>query len=166
LNVKSSREAFMSEIAFWQKFVRQGQRIVGLLLRPMTLGVRAIALDDSDRIFLVRHAYIPGFHLPGGGVESGETAIQSLLRELSEEGGLTVREPPRLLGFYYNPRHSRRDHVALYMARVWQDKPRAPDWEIVESGFFSLDALPENTTPSTRARIDEYLRKAEPTTLW
>jgi len=156
----------MSEIAFWQKCVRQGLRIAGLLRRPMTLGVRAIALDDADRVFLVRHAYVPGFHLPGGGVESGETAVESLLRELDEEGGLEAAEPPRLLGFYYNPRHSRRDHVALYLARVRQHKPRAPDWEIVESGFFPLDALPREATRSTRARIDEYLRKAEPATLW
>ncbi len=156
----------MSEIAFWQKWVRQGQRVAGLLMRPMTLGVRAIALDEADRVFMVRHGYIPGFHLPGGGVESGETAVISLLRELREEGGLETLEPPRLIGFYHNPRHSRRDHVALFLARVRQDAPRRPDWEIVESGFFPLDALPEGATPSTRARIDEYLRKAEPATLW
>jgi ADP-ribose pyrophosphatase YjhB (NUDIX family) len=156
----------MSEMAFWQKCVRQGQRIAGLFMRPMTLGVRAIALDDAGRVFLVRHAYISGFHLPGGGVESGETAMSSLRRELREEGGLETLEPPSLLGFYHNPRHSRRDHVALYLARVRQDRPRAPDWEIIESGFFPLDALPEGATPATRARIDEYLRKAEPATLW
>ncbi len=156
----------MSEIAFWQKCVRQGQRVAGLLLRPMTLGVRAIALDEADRVFLVRHAYISGFHLPGGGVESGETAVNSLLRELREEGGLEALGPPRLFGFYHNPRHSRRDHVALYLARVRQNRPRTPNWEIVESGFFALDALPKSATPSTRARIDEYLRKSEPTTLW
>ncbi len=127
----------MSEIAFWQKCVRQGQRIVGLLGRPMTLGVRAIALDDADRVFLVRHAYIPGFHLPGGGVESGETAMISLLRELREEGGLETLAPPSLFGFYYNPRHSRRDHVALYLARVRQDVPRTPGLGNRRIRFFS-----------------------------
>ncbi|HUO55719.1 MAG TPA: NUDIX domain-containing protein [Rhodoblastus sp.] len=157
----------MSNIVLWHKFVRQGQRIVGLLLRPMTLGVRAIALDDAGRVFLVRHSYLPGFHLPGGGVESGETAVDSLLRELAEEGGLEAVEPPRLLGLYYNPRHSRRDHVALYLVRgVRQDKPRAPDWEIAESGFFPLDDLPADATPSTRARLAEYVRQTAPAPLW
>jgi ADP-ribose pyrophosphatase YjhB (NUDIX family) len=157
----------MAEKSNWQKFVRQGQRIVGLFTRPMTLGVRVIALDANDRVFLVRHTYVPGFHLPGGGVESGETAVRSLERELEEEGGLEMIEAPRLIGFYYNPRHSGRDHVVLYLAcNVRQTKVRAPDWEIAERGFYPLDALPEETTGSTRARIAEYLLKTPPDPVW
>ena len=157
----------MSEMSFWQKFIRLGQRILGLLTRPMTLGVRIIALDAEGRVFLVRHTYAPGFYLPGGGVESGETAVVSLERELAEEGGLELTEPPRLIGFYYNPRHSRRDHVVLYLARnVRQAKIRAPDWEIAEGGFFALDALPAEATDSTRARLQEFLLSAPPDPLW
>lgn len=157
----------MSEMSSWQKFVRQGQRIVGLLTRPMTLGVRVIALDANSRVFLVRHTYAPGFYLPGGGVEAGETALASLERELAEEGGIELTEPARLIGFYYNPRHSRRDHVALYLAKnVRQAKVRAPDWEIAESGFYALDALPPEATDSTRARIAEFLQTASPDPVW
>lgn len=157
----------MSEMQFWQKIVRQGQRVHGLLRRPMTLGVRAIALNEDGCVFLVRHTYIAGFHLPGGAVENDETAVESLLRELEEEGGLSAGEPPRLIGFYHNPRHSRRDHVALYLARgVTQAAPRAPDWEIAESGFFALDALPADTTASTRARLDEFFRQTAPSPTW
>jgi ADP-ribose pyrophosphatase YjhB (NUDIX family) len=156
----------MPEMSHWQKFVRQGQRVIGLFTRPMTLGVRVIALDSNDQVFLVRHTYVPGFHLPGGGVESGETAVRSLERELEEEGGLEMTHAPDLIGFYYNPRHSGRDHVVLYLARVRQSKVRAPDWEIAESGFYPLDALPDETTPSTRARIEEYLLKSPPNPVW
>lgn len=157
----------MAEMSNWQKFVRQGQRVVGLFTRPMTLGVRVIALDANDHVFLVRHTYVPGFHLPGGGVELGETAVKSLERELEEEGGLEITEAPGLIGFYYNPRHSSRDHVVLYLARnVRQAKVRTPDWEIAESGFYPLDALPAETTPSTRARIAEFLRKSPPDPVW
>jgi ADP-ribose pyrophosphatase YjhB (NUDIX family) len=157
----------MLEMSHWQKFVRQGQRILGLFTRPMTLGVRVIALDANDHVFLVRHTYVPGFHLPGGGVESGETAIKSLERELDEEGGLEMTETPSLVGFYYNPRHSGRDHVVLYLARnVRRTRVRAPDWEIAESGFYPLDALPEKATASTRARIAEYLRQSPSNSIW
>lgn len=157
----------MSEMAIWQKVLRSGQRLAGLLLRPVTLGVRAIALDAQGRIFLVRHTYTPGFYLPGGGVESGETALAALTRELAEEGGLELTGPPRLIGFYYNPRHSRRDHVALYVAHnVRQREARAPDWEIAESGFFARDALPADATASTRARLAEYFDAAPPDPIW
>jgi ADP-ribose pyrophosphatase YjhB (NUDIX family) len=157
----------MSELTSLQKVLRQGQRVVGLLRRPMTLGVRAIALDADGRVFLVRHTYAPGFYLPGGGVESRETALASLERELEEEGRIALGEPPRLIGFFYNPRHSRRDHVILYLAKdARQTAVRPPDWEIAECGFYPLDALPEETTASTRARLDEFFNGATPDPIW
>jgi ADP-ribose pyrophosphatase YjhB (NUDIX family) len=156
----------MSELTFLQKALRQGQRVAGLF-KPMTLGVRVIALDEAGRVFLVRHTYLPGFYLPGGGVERDETAIDALRRELAEEGALEWAEPPRLIGLYWNRRHSRRDHVALYLARnVRQAALRPPDWEIAESGFFPLDALPEDVTPSTRARLNEAFSGAPPDPVW
>src|SRR5205085_1859217 len=41
--------------------------------RPMTVGVRALVIDGSGCILLVKHSYVSGWHLPGGGVEPGET---------------------------------------------------------------------------------------------
>ena len=52
--------------------------------RGMTLGVRAVVLNDQAQVFLIRHTYVSGWHLPGGGVETGETALESLTRELRE----------------------------------------------------------------------------------
>jgi ADP-ribose pyrophosphatase YjhB (NUDIX family) len=157
----------MSERNGWQKIVHVGQKLFGLIFSAKTLGVRVIALDDSGRIFLVRHSYVRGFHLPGGGVDNGETAKAAAARELAEEGGLTLTTPLELAGFFRNARHSARDHVVLYIARqVRQVEAKAPNWEIVESGFFPLDALPEDATPSTRARIHEFLTHAPPHEIW
>jgi ADP-ribose pyrophosphatase YjhB (NUDIX family) len=167
MNLESSRGALMPEMTSLQKLLRQGQRLLGLLMRPMTLGVRVIALDAGGRVFLVRHTYLPGFYLPGGGVERNETALASLERELEEEGRIALAEPPRLIGFFYNPRHSRRDHVALYLAKnVRQTAARKPDWEIIECGFYPLDGLPAATSPSTRARLDEFINGATPDSIW
>ena len=58
--------------------------------RGMTLGVRAVVLDGENRVFLVKHSYVAGWHLPGGGVEVGETLRDALQRELAEEGRIEL----------------------------------------------------------------------------
>lgn len=129
-----------------------------LFNRAMTLGVRGLVIDADDRVMLVRHTYVPGFYLPGGGVERGETMLQALARELQEEGGVHLLGAPALHGVYLNRRASARDHVALYVVRHFNyDGPRAPDHEIAEAAFFPLDDLPPDATPATRARIAEVL---------
>lgn len=129
-----------------------------LAARGMTLGVRALVLDAEGRVFLVRHSYIPGWYLPGGGIEPGQTAREALAMELREEGNIALLDEPALFGFYLNRHGSRRDHVALYVVRHFrQTAPRPPDREIVECGFFPLDALPVDTSPGTRRRIAECL---------
>ncbi|MER8956405.1 NUDIX domain-containing protein [Mesorhizobium sp. M0833] len=128
-----------------------------VLRRPMTLGVRGLIHDRaSNSVFLIRHTYVPGWHLPGGGVEPGETMIEALARELSEEGNIALTGPPVLKSLHFNRRASRRDHVGLYLVEEFnQTAPKLPDREIAEAGFFSLDRLPEGTTPATLRRIAE-----------
>ncbi len=128
------------------------------LSRGLTLGVRGMAMDGEGRIFLIKHSYVPGWHLPGGGVEAGETMLAALAREMMEEGNIEFASPPRLFGIYFNRKVSDRDHVALFLIeRFSQDMPPQPNAEIVAHGFFARDALPEGTTPATRARIAEVL---------
>ena len=81
--------------------------------RGMTLGVRGVVLDGDNRVFLVKHSYISGWHLPGGGVEVGETFGHALRRELLEEGRIEVLDEPPLHGVFLNSYVSRRDHVAV-----------------------------------------------------
>jgi 8-oxo-dGTP pyrophosphatase MutT (NUDIX family) len=135
--------------------------------RGLTVGVRALVIDGTDRVFLVKHSYIAGWHLPGGGVEPGESLMTALTRELREEGNIELSDQPVLFGIYFNRRISRRDHVALYIVRSFhQSAPPQPNKEIVAHGFFSLSALPEDTTRGTRARISEFFDGRQPSELW
>lgn len=136
------------------------------LVRGMTLGVRGACFDEAGRIFLVRHTYVSGWHLPGGGVERGETVHAALKKELKEEGNLEMLEAPQLFQAYFNTLTTRRDHVLLYRVRVRQGAPRLPDREIAEAGFFALDGLPDGVTPATRRRLAELAGEISPAEHW
>lgn len=60
------------------------------------ISVSGLFLDSSGRILMLSRIYRPGWVLPGGIVESGESPGAAFRREVEEEIGLR-REPGRLL---------------------------------------------------------------------
>ena len=139
----------------------------GLMSRAMTMGVRAIVLDNNERLLLVKHTYVNGWHLPGGGVERSETLIEAVIKEVREEASIQVSGRPVLFHVYRNPHASRFDHVALFICKEWKKGTTwQPDQEIAEIGFFNLDNLPSDTTPATRRRISEVFNGNLPADVW
>jgi len=138
--------------------LRQVLHLYWRFSRGLTLGVRGVVIDPAGRIFLIKHSYVSGWHLPGGGVEVGETFREALRRELMEEGRIELTAEPDLHGLFFNVHVSRRDHVAVYVVRQFrQDRLPEPNREIVECGFYDAGALPADTTRGTRLRIAEVL---------
>lgn len=136
------------------------------LKRHMTLGTRT-ALVDGDKVYLVRHTYAAGWHLPGGGIEPGETGEAAAAREVFEESGYRVIGRPELLGFYHNTLVTNRDHVAVY---VWRQFETAgtfkANFEIAEFGWFEWRNPPAGTTDSTKRRLAEIFAGAGKTAEW
>jgi len=159
-NTKDFRRGF-------EPYLRRIFHLYWWIARGMTLGVRAVVLDGSNKVFLVKHSYVSGWHLPGGGVETGESFGGALRRELLEEGRIELTAEPALHGLFFNSHVSRRDHVAVYVVRQFrQDRLPEPNHEIIACGFFAADALPAETTQGTRLRISEVLEGTAPIATW
>ena len=160
MNLRSLRNSF-------EPVLRRSFHLYWRFARGMTLGVRAVVLDGDNRVFLVKHSYVGGWHLPGGGVEVGETCGDALRRELAEEGRIELLGEPTLLGLFFNSHVSRRDHVAVYLVRHFrQDQLPEPNREIIACGFFAAGELPAETTEGTRLRIAEALQGKAPIATW
>jgi 8-oxo-dGTP pyrophosphatase MutT (NUDIX family) len=130
-------------------------------------GVSAVVLEGGNRVFLVKHSYVSGWHLPGGGVEVGESFAEALRRELLEEGRIELTGEPVLHGVFLNSHVSRRDHVAVFLVRQFrQDRQPEPNREIIACGFFDVAAMPAETTTGTRLRIAEVLEGKAPIATW
>ncbi|MES0880775.1 NUDIX domain-containing protein [Roseibium sp. SCP14] len=136
----------------------------GLIRNPYTLGVRVIVEDDQRQVLLVRHSYLPGWYLPGGGVERGETLDEAARREVCEEAGITAEQSPVLLNIYLNEEATGRDHVGLFHLAAWQKAENflKPNPEIVEASFFALEELPQDLSAATGRRLREFRSNSFP----
>jgi 8-oxo-dGTP pyrophosphatase MutT (NUDIX family) len=131
----------------------QFERLWWWLTRPVTIGVRLLAVQDGS-VLLVRHTYQQQWYLPGGGVKRGETLEQAIRREAAEEVGATLGEL-RLSGVYTNFYEYKSDHVVVF---VCDDVTLsgATDREIERFTWSAFDDLPLDTSPGSRKRIAEY----------
>jgi ADP-ribose pyrophosphatase YjhB (NUDIX family) len=87
-----------------------------------------VIAEIGDRIVLIeRKNFPPGWAIPGGFVEFGESVEQAAVREAREETSLEV-EIRALLGVYSRPDRDPRGHTitVVYVARA-SGVPRAAD---------------------------------------
>ena len=121
-----------------------------VLRRPMTLGVRGLIHDRAaNTVFLIRHTYVPGWQLPGGGVERGETMEEALTREIFEEANITLTAPPQLRSVHLNRRSSPRVSSSTLPRRAaWPSskKPLAMKGAVARAVETPISA----TSPRTR----------------
>ncbi|MED4583344.1 NUDIX domain-containing protein [Brevibacillus choshinensis] len=137
------------------------QRWYWKIRKPITLGVRAIVTDEQKGVLLIRHTYVEGWYLPGGGVERGESFFAAARRELLEECGVLAGKI-RLCHLFYSEREGKRDHIALFHitdGRIDEKRARN-DGEVAEMQFFQWDQLPDDLSPATLRRLDEFRNQA------
>jgi 8-oxo-dGTP pyrophosphatase MutT (NUDIX family) len=138
---------------------------VKALRAPVAFGATAVVEDAQNRVLLVRHSYMAGWHLPGGGVDAGEPPAAAVIRELQEEVGLIRSAPPEFLGLFTRKVGWATNVIALYRVResVLDFKPNLEIREII---FADPSALPDGTTAGVRRRLRELAEGAERSPYW
>ncbi|UZP74303.1 NUDIX domain-containing protein [Candidatus Paraluminiphilus aquimaris] len=131
-----------------------------LLSRGLTMGVRCAVFNDKEEVLLVKHTYIEGWHLPGGGIDIDESAEEAVFREVREETSIMLREKPKLLGVYHSKHVSKRDHVVLFIADKYsKDESVDSSFEISASKFIPINSLPDDLEASSRYWLTEALSR-------
>jgi len=131
-------------------------KVYCFFVRPVTLGVRMM-LIQNNQVLLVRHTYIDGWFLPGGGVKRGETFEQAARREVKEEAGVEV-QTLSFVGAYSHFKDLKSDHNIVFFSDQFTVNEKH-DREIAEARFFPLDDLPETTYPSHLSKLEQYRDK-------
>ena len=145
-------------------------RLYRMLLRfrpaKLTIGVRALVLDEENRICLVRHSYRDGWYLPGGGVKTGESLVDAMQRELPEETGVELPETPQTVhGVFSSFMEHKSDHIVVFVVKDWSISSSVSP-EIAEVAFFASDDLPDGTSAATTRRIKEQITGVPPGHRW
>lgn len=140
--------------------------LVNALFSGKVIGVRAICINELNQIYLLRHRYTEGWHLPGGGVDNGMTPEQAIRKEVWEEAKLRPEAPPKLIQVYLNERAFKREYIILYSFQVRSNYERSKSLEIAEGEFYSFGQLPEQTDLATLRRISEFVSDTPPSAVW
>jgi 8-oxo-dGTP pyrophosphatase MutT (NUDIX family) len=141
----------------YYKLLYLGFKIYCFLFRPIRMGVRVLMMQD-DKIRLVRHTYMDGWFLPGGGVDRSETLEQAARREAREEVGAELGSVS-FLGVFSSFGEWKTDHTAVFLCEDFSLSGKS-DGEIAEVRVFPLSQLPEETYSPHFILLDAY-RKGE-----
>jgi len=116
------------------------------------IGVYAVIFNEEG-VLLAHRRDIDWWNLPGGGMEAGETVDEAIIREVREETGLKVRVE-QLVGVYSKPQ---KQEVVLTFRCAVIGGTLCETEESRECRYFLPSALPANTLPKHRQRIEDAL---------
>ncbi len=119
------------------------------------LTVDAIIEVDDGIVLIKRKNPPPGWAIPGGFVDYGETLEQAVVREAKEETGLDIRLV-RQFHTYSDPKRDPRHHtVSTIFIAAASGTPVAAD-DAKEAGIFTRDSLPGEIAFDHRQILEDY----------
>jgi len=123
----------------------------------------AFTAGKASRLLLVKPTYKPGWDLPGGILEEGESPTAGLKREIREELGVEcVLDDLACVDFIESDWEDRPVLLLMFLARFrGSDKPRfrlQPD-ELCDSQFYKFGQARHLVSTRMRDRLDILQRR-------
>jgi ADP-ribose pyrophosphatase YjhB (NUDIX family) len=114
-------------------------------------------LSQGDEVFLMRRhntSYGEGMYtVPSGVLDGNETAKEAAIRETAEEAGVTLEpEEVSLVHTLHRRKPDGEEWIDLFFqAQKWDQEPHINEpHRFDNSGWYSLNSLPENTLDFVR----------------
>lgn len=126
--------------------------------RTPKVDVRAVVFNEKDEILMVREEIDGNWSLPGGWADVGYTPAEIAVKETFEEAGMDV-EAGRLLAIFDKKCHNHPPDI-FYAYKIFIECNPLNDtlntgYETSDAGFFSIDKLPDLSTPrNTKEQIE------------
>lgn len=130
--------------------------------RKPEFGALAV-IKDGDTVLLTKREDFEVWCLPGGGIDSGESAAEAVIREVKEELGLDVAVV-RAVGFYSRPLESK--HNIVFEVQIVGGTITPNAHEVIDTQYFNYESLPEDLISFFRQPIKDAFESPEHFRCW
>lgn len=126
-------------------------------ITPMAkVGVHAIIQNNDGHVLLVKRNYLNyDWTIPGGILEDGESIPKTVVREVLEETGYSIKVD-KLIAVGSRP--STNDVIVVLTGSILEKQQSKIDQnEISDIGFFPFDSLPEPMKPEVKKLFSLFI---------
>ena len=131
------------------------------LRKEKSCGALVYRIKNGElELLLLKHRFGGHWSFPKGHVEEGETEVETALREVHEETGLTIQlEDGFRQSVEYYPRPNIRKHVVYFLGYADDDRTRRQEEEISEIRWVPLKSAHREVTFRNDKNLINHAKK-------